>query len=110
MARPIRVTVSGTDAISPVIPLNTYNAPSNLGIGVKISSGASLTYTVEHTFDDVFAKDFNPSTAVFYPYTDLQSKIGDEDGNYLFPVTGIRIKLTAWGSGSATMTIVPAGY
>ena len=39
---------------SPWIPLNRIQWVANVGLAVSLSSGASLTYSVEHVFDDIF--------------------------------------------------------
>jgi len=106
--RPIRVTVSSQTASAP-IPMDSYRGPFNVGVGVVISAGGSLTYTVQHTFDDVFAKDFTPATATWFSNVSLSSKTTSSDGNYSFPVTAIRLNVVAWASGSATMTLIQAG-
>ena len=109
MARPVRVTVSSATS-SKVIPLNTYGDPFNVGIGCDVSAGGSLTYTVQHTFDDVQSATFSPSTATWYSNSTLVSQTTDKDGNYSFPVTAIRLTVTAWTSGSVTMTVIQAGF
>lgn len=106
--RPIRVTVDSATASRP-IPMDHYRDPFNVGVGVALSAGASLTYTVQHTFDDVFAKTFDPATATWFNNTSLSSKTTSSDGNYSFPVTAIRVNVTVWASGSATMTLIQAG-
>lgn len=106
--RPIRVTVS-SQTTSAVIPLDMYQDPFNVGIGVALSAGATLTYTVQHTFDDVQASGFNASTAVWYPHSTLASKSASSDGNYAYPVTAIRLNVTAYTGGNATMTVIQAG-
>ena len=109
MARPVRVTVSSATS-SAVIPLNTYGDPFNVGIGCDVSAGGSLTYTVQHTFDDVWSSTFSPSTATWYSNSTLVAQTTDKDGNDAFPVTGIRITVTAYTSGSVTMTVIQAGF
>lgn len=106
--RPVRVTVSSVAASAP-IPLDTYADPFNVGIGVVLSAGATLTYTVEHTFDDVFAAGFNPSTATWFANSGISAKTTSFDGNYAFPVTAVRLNVTARTGGSATMTVIQAG-
>jgi hypothetical protein len=106
--RPIRVTV-GSQTSSAPIPLDHYQGPFNVGIGCAVSAGANLTYTVEHTFDDVFAPGFDPATAVWYPTTGLSARTATTDGNYAFPVTACRLRVSAWVGGSVTMTVVQAG-
>ncbi len=106
--RPIRTTVSGV-AVSNPIPLDTYADPFNVGMAVVLSSGASLTYTVQHTFDDVYASNFDPATATWFPNAALTDKIASSDGNYAYPVTATRLNVTIWTSGTATLTVVQAG-
>ena len=109
MARPVRVTV-GSVASSNVIPLNTYGDPFNVGIGCDVSAGGSLTYTVQHTFDDVQSPTFNPATATWFSNSTIVAQTADKDGNYAYPVTAVRLTVTAWTSGSVTMTVIQAGY
>lgn len=106
--RPIRVTV-GAQTDSAAIPLDTYADPFNVGLAVVLSAGASLTYTVQHTFDDVFAAGFDPATATWFPHASLVTKIASSDGNYAYPVTATRLSVPIWTSGTATLTVVQAG-
>lgn len=106
--RPITVTVSSQAASKP-IPLDTYQDPFNVAIGVVLSAGASLTYSVQHTFDNVWASDFDASTATWFNNSGLTSKTTSLDGNYNMPVTAIRLNVTTYSSGTATMTVIQAG-
>jgi hypothetical protein len=106
--RRITVTVGSQSASQP-IPLDNYQGPFNVGIGVALSAGATLTYTVEHTFDDVFSPTFNASTAVWFSNSGLSAKTTSLDGNYAFPVMATRLNVTSYTSGTATMTVIQAG-
>ena len=106
--RPIRVTL-GSQTTSAVIPTDTYAVPFNVGIGVALSAGASLTYTVQHTFDDVQSNTFNPATATWFPHASLAAKTASSDGNYAYPITALRLNVTVWAGGTATMTVIQAG-
>lgn len=106
--RPIRKTVSAA-AVSAPIPLDHYISPFNVGLGVSFSAGAAMTYSVEHTFDDIWKADFDPATATWYLNSGLTAKTASLDGNYLFPVTAVRLNVTAHTSGSATLTVIQAG-
>jgi len=97
--RPIRVSV-GSAASSSVIPMDRNHSSFQ---------GANLTYTVEHTFDDVFAASFDPATATWFANTGLSAKTASLDGNYAFPVTGIRLRVSAHTAGTATMTVIQSG-
>lgn len=103
--RPVRVTTSGVSD-SAVIPIDQYLNPTNIGLGIDITAPA--TVTVEHTFDDVFAEDFNPATAVWFPHPTLEDITADDDGNYAFPPTGVRLSQTL-GAGSAILNLIQAG-
>lgn len=106
--RPIRVTVASQTASAP-IPLDHYQGPFNVGLAVVISPGATLTYTVEHTFDDVFQPGFDSSTATWFPNASVASETASQDGNYAFPIMAVRLNVTAYTDGSATMTVIQAG-
>lgn len=106
--RPIRVTVS-SQAASAVIPLDQYISPFNVGLSVNLSAGATLTYTVQHTFDDVFAPGFDPASATWYNHASLFDKTASAEGNYVLPATAIRLNVTAYTDGAATMNVLQAG-
>ncbi len=106
--RPIRVAV-GSATTSAVIPLDQYISPFNVSVGVTLTAGANLTYKVQYTFDDVFASTFNPSTATWFDHATITGKTSSFDGNFAFPVTGIRLNVTPYTSGTATMNVVQAG-
>lgn len=49
--RPVKVTV-GSATSSAWIPVNEISNAFQIGLGCAITSGASLTYKVQHTFDE----------------------------------------------------------
>lgn len=104
--RPIRQTRTAA-GVTPPIPLDHYRQPFNVGIGVSVTG--TLTFDVEHTFDDVYAAGFNPATATWYKNTTLTGRTTSTDGNYAFPVMAVRLNITAFTSGSATITVLQAG-
>lgn len=106
--RPVKVTVDSQTASLP-IPLDTYQSPFTVSIGVVLSAGASLTYSVQHTFDDVFAAGFDPAAATWFDNASLTAKLTSFDGNYTTPVRAVRLNVTAYTSGTATMTVIQAG-
>lgn len=106
--RPVSVTV-GSQTTSAVIPLDVNADPFHVGIGVSFSAGAAMTYTVQHTFDNVWSSSFNASTARWYSNTGMTDKTASSDGNYAYPVTAVRLNVTAYTQGSATMTVIQAG-
>ena len=108
MARPVYVTV-GSQTTSNVIPLDNYRTPFNIGIGCALSAGASLTYKVQYTYDDVQAAAFNPNTATWFDHATLAAKTASSDGNITVPVSALRLNVTAYTSGTVTMTVIQAG-
>ena len=107
--RPVRLTVSGVGN-SDVYAVDTYVSPANWGIAVVISG--TVNAYVQYTFDDVFAKAFNPATATwfFHPSTPSGTPaVANFNGNIAYPCTGIRLSLAAGTTGSATITVIQAG-
>lgn len=71
-----------------------------LGIICTVSSGASLTYSVQVTADQ------SPSSTGHWNNHDILTGLtASANGNILFPVTGMRLNLTAWVSGSVNMGV-----
>ena len=105
--RPVRVTVAGVAASAP-IAISNYTSPCTVGIGVKIS--ATATYTVQFTFDDIYAATFNPATATWYSSTDISvvNATANAASNFAFPVTAVRLNVSA-STGTVTMTVIQAG-
>lgn len=88
--------------------------PFSIGIGVTATS-TGIIYSVQHTFDPIFDNVFASSIAVipasaatWIDNIGLSSLSSAADGNYAFPVVGIRLSVTSSG-GSATMTLLQAG-
>jgi hypothetical protein len=96
--RPQVITQSSV-AASAWIPLDYKQNPFQVSFGCVISGGPP-TYTVEHTFDDILGG----ATATAFPHSSVAAQTTNKDGNYAFPITGIRINMTA-GTGSVTMTV-----
>ena len=103
--RPQSVSQTGVGNTAVLVP-DYMISPFALGVGVIVSG--TVTYTVQHTFDDVFAPGFNPATATWIDHPTLAAKTTTSDSNYAFPVRGIRLSVTA-GTGTATLRLVQAG-
>ena len=108
MARPMRVTAAAAGATSPFILSQMGPSPFNVGIGCAISAGASLIYSVEYTFDDVFANNYNPATGNWTALTSITAATTTKDGNIAYPVMAVRLNVTSYTSGSVTMTVIQA--
>lgn len=103
--RPVVVTTSGTSVSAPV-PLDHYANPFNVGFGVVVTG--TVTFTIQHTFDDVFAASFVAASATWFNHATVVAATASTDGNYAFPVRAIRVNQTA-GSGSTSTTFIQAG-
>jgi hypothetical protein len=99
--RPIVVTTTGISTSSTAV-MDHYQSPFNVGMGVVVTAPA--TYTIQHTFDDVLNASVTPT---WFNHPTLSGS-SSADGNYAFPVRGIRINQTA-GAGSVALTIIQAG-
>lgn len=99
--RPVSKSQTGTGS-SGVIPLDHKTSPFNVGFGV-VASG-TVTYKVQHTFDECITA----TPTDWFDHSDVTAKTANADGNYAFPVRGIRVTVTA-GTGTATITAIQAG-
>jgi len=95
-------TVSKTGVVSSsALVMNTNISPFNVGFGVVVTG--TVDYTVQHTFDDP-AVGFT----TWFSHPTIAAQIANADGNYAFPVTGIKVLVNS-GSGTATMKLIQAG-
>lgn len=95
-------TVSKTGAGSTsALVMNTNTTPFNVGFGVIVSG--VVDYTVQHSFDDPASGFSN-----WFPHPTVAAAIANADGNYAFPVTGIRLTVNS-GAGTATLNLIQAG-
>lgn len=95
-------TVSKTGVgSSSALVMNTNVSPFNVGFGVIVSG--TVNYTVQHTFDDP-AIGFS----TWFSHPTVASQAANADGNYAFPVTGIKVLVNS-GDGTATLKLVQAG-
>ena len=101
----------GVDGLceSAWLPMDYNIRNFNAGLGVDISSGAVLTYTVQHTFDDVYSSTFVESTAVTHNHDNMVAQTVSSDGNYTNPPTATRVDLTAYTSGSLNYNVIQSG-
>ena len=102
-----RISLTQTGAGSTqVVPMDQYISPFNVGFDVVDAGGA--TYSVQYTFDDVFANDFDPATATWFTHPDAAGLTDNFDGNIAFPVSAMRLTVSA-GTTPVTINILQAG-
>lgn len=94
------VSKTGAGSSSALV-MNTNISPFNVGFGVLVTG--TVNYTVQHTFDDP-AVEFT----TWFPHPTIASQSANADGNYAFPVTGIRVTVNS-GGGTATLKLIQAG-
>ena len=82
------------------IPLDYKQSPFNVGFGVVVTG--TVTYDIEHTFEDVFDSSITPTA---FKHATLVSQTANKDGNYAFPIRAVRVNVTA-GTGSVTVTLL----
>jgi len=90
----------GAGSTTPFV-MNTNTTPFNVGFGVLVTG--TVDYTVQHTFDDP-AVGFT----TWFPHPTIAAQSTAKDGNYAFPVTGIRLTVNS-GGGTATLKLIQAG-
>lgn len=94
------VSKTGVGSSSALV-MNTNVTPFNVGFGVLVTG--TVNYTVQHTFDDP-AVGFS----TWFSHPTVASQAANADGNYAFPVTGIKVLVNS-GDGTATLKLVQAG-
>ena len=104
--RPFVTTVNNVTTTSPVYPTDIYTAPTNIALSVVVTG--TINYTVQYTFDNVFASGYDPSTGNWTDHPTLTSQTTTKDSNISYPVRGIRIKSNS-GTGSALFTAIQSG-
>ena len=97
--RPQIFSITGVGT-SAWIPLDYRQNPFNVGFGVVVNG--TITYDIEHTFDDVLQPDTTPTA---FKHASLVAQTANKDGNYAFPIKAIRINNTA-GTGTTTVTLL----
>jgi hypothetical protein len=94
------VSRTGVGSSSSLV-MNTNVSPFNVGFGVIVTG--TVNYTVQHTFDDP-AVGFS----TWFSHPTIASLAANADGNYAFPVTGIKLLVNS-GAGTATLNLIQAG-
>lgn len=101
--RPLKVTATAAGA-SEVVPVNWRSDDFKLGIAVVISG--TLTCSVQVTMTD----DLSTATSDdWFDHDTLSVMTSSDIGNVVVPITGVRLNVTSFTSGSAKMNIVSSG-
>ncbi len=92
-------------SVSKWYQLDTRKVDFSVGIGVILSN--TLTYTVQHTFDDVQVS--NVAGLAAFDHDSIAAKSANDDGNYSSPCIASRLQITAYTSGTAKFNLIQAG-
>lgn len=100
------VKVSSQSASAPIVidmsqqPYFGFNPSYWLGLVCTVSAGATLTYSVQVTADQV------PSASGNWNNHDiLLNQTASANSNVAYPVTGIRLNVTAYTGGSVNLGV-----
>lgn len=101
--RPLKVTATAAGA-SEIVPLNWRSDDFKLGVAVVING--TLTCSVQVTMID----DLSAATSDdWFDHDTLNSLTASDIGNVVIPITGLRLNVTSFTSGSANMYVVSSG-
>lgn len=109
--RPVHFVITASGKSQP-IPLDRY--VNGYGIGITMKT-AGIIYTLQHSFDDPFQKwsvNMNTSATWFNcDDTTMVNASANNDTNYAFPPSAIRVNATAGVSAGnpLTLNIIPMG-
>ena len=102
--------LSSTNGFPTLFPDVLMN-PFNVGISCVCNSTSAITaYNVEHTFDYTGSSAFVSSNATWFQNSTISAASSNLTGNYAFPVSAIRLNVTAGASqGTIMVTAIQAG-
>lgn len=108
MARDFVYTITasaGGTTYSPCYVPDFHQVP--FGVSLMVVSNGSAAYTVQHTPSDPWATNLNASAAAgaWFNHAYIVDA-ATAQGNYAFPVKGIRMSLAAAASAQATIYII----
>ena len=95
----------GSQTVSPPLPLDVRANPFSCAFVVVVSAGATLTYKVQSTLDDVFDPAYDPASGTWVDHATVTGQTTTQAGNYAYPVNAIRLNVTAWTVGTAKITV-----
>ncbi len=99
------VSVS-SHAASPTVPMNLKRYKQGAGLILTITG--TLTASVQVTGDDVQASTYVSANGHWNEHDTLTALTASANGNLGFPVTAVRLNVSAWTSGTATLSVVMA--
>jgi len=107
--RPYTTPALGSVTISDPVKVDYAQHDFNIGLSLNVVSGTN-TSSVQYSLDDPdaeYATDYN-TDATWYTVTGLSGVTADTSVALIIPCRAVRLNMTAWTSGTATLTIVQA--
>lgn len=105
MALQTSLTMSA-DGNSNPIPINHEAENFGVGFGCVVAGGSTLTYKIQHTFDNIYEKTRLGQTIDWFDHASVTGKTTSSDGNYAFPIYALRMVVSGWAAGSVTLTVM----
>ena len=102
------VTVSasaGGNSHSGIYIPDRHLNPFNIGFGAVIATTAK--YTVQHTMQDPLQVSAGGLT--WFAHEFVVAASANTDGNYAYPVAGIRVEISASNEGGVSVSFIQAG-
>ena len=102
--RPVVLSVTGAGVSKPA-PMDYLKEDFKIGFGCVVDG--TVTYKVQHSFDDPFANyptDYN-TDANWFDHETVVAESDNQDGNYAFNIRAVRLNITA-GTGTVTGTFL----
>lgn len=97
-----------TVSCSATLNMDYRRNPMNASVAVTGSSSGTFTYSVLFTLDDQqnLTNIGSTRTPVFFPDANLNTVSSNGTTNYMFPVAGLRLSVTAISSATVTMVVM----
>lgn len=102
------VEIGSSDALeSKWIQMDRCNG-GDISLAVVLSSGASLTYAMQHTFTDIQTTGFLDHSANAIVHATVTAETTTQNGSYSTPINAMRLAITSFVSGTATIEFMQA--
>lgn len=105
-----RYVSATTVSCSATVNMDYAKTPFNASVAVTGSSSGTFSYTVLYTLDDQQYLTTLGSTRapVFFADANLGAASSNGTTNYMFPIAGVRLSVTAVSSALVTMCVMQA--
>lgn len=94
---------AGGNSHSGIYVPDVHQNPFNISIGAVIATTAK--FTIQHTFDN----PLTTTSLTWFPHDFIVAASANVDGNYAYPVYGIRVEISASNEGGVSTTFIQAG-